>query len=267
MYDLSDSSWKVRRSAVKVTDTLILTHPELLRYITETLFDSLIKRFFEQESNVKLATFQTLSDFLKMVTYGEGSNEPDNNIEDLINNPTIHKLKPSFSNLYEKITNIVPNLIKVFNDQKSISSLKIAAAELLIKTTRCVPDSVIQHLDSVFKVIETNYSQSGNSDELKMDMLKVVRAVLEIQICEPKPQIERLYDRINKLIFGALDNQNFKISSEAYKGLTVFFKALRPSLSDSSGKFAPYVKPVIGKVVQMLKESDIDEEVILLLNK
>lgn len=49
MYDNDDTSWKVRRAAVQVADTMIQTHPELLRDLAETVFDRLVKRFKETE--------------------------------------------------------------------------------------------------------------------------------------------------------------------------------------------------------------------------
>src|SRR4051812_25330661 len=116
MYDLEDTSWKVRRSAIQVTHTLILTHPELLRVLTETLFDKLIKRFYEKEQNVKQDVFSTLSDFLKMIVYSEGARDSDGDHDELIERPMPTRIKPSFLDFYSKISSMVASLVKVSND-------------------------------------------------------------------------------------------------------------------------------------------------------
>ena len=261
MYDMGDTSWKVRRSAVQLTDTLILTHPELLLMLAETLFDKLVKRFTEQEQNVKLDVFSTLSDFLKAIVYGESSIEAEENLEELLGKPTLNRLKPSFAVLNNKLTAMIASLVKVFADKKITAALKAAASGLLLRATQCTPDTILNHLDSIIKLIEINFSQSSNSTELRSNMLQTLRAILKIQIIQSKPQIESHYARIYKLIQLAIEDQNFKVSSEGYKALTVFYKALRPNLSLPASNFSVYIKPVIPTVVKTLKETDIDEEV------
>src|SRR5690349_9834748 len=103
MYDQGDTSWKVRRSAIQVTDTLIRMHPELLHTLALTVFDKLVKRFTEHEQNVKLDTFSTLSNFLKMIAYGEALTDSEENLEELMEMPKLYKLKSSFLEFSNKI--------------------------------------------------------------------------------------------------------------------------------------------------------------------
>jgi cullin-associated NEDD8-dissociated protein 1 len=55
--DDDDSSWKVRRSAVRVIDAIIKSRPEMLSQFYVVLVEKLVSRFVEREENVKLEIF------------------------------------------------------------------------------------------------------------------------------------------------------------------------------------------------------------------
>mmetsp|Transcript_25555 Transcript_25555/g.22578 ORF Transcript_25555/g.22578 Transcript_25555/m.22578 type:complete len:527 (+) Transcript_25555:25-1605(+) len=177
MYDNDDTSWKVRRAAVQVADTMIQTHPELLRDLAETIFDKLVKRFKENEQNVKLDVFHALSNFLKMIVYGD--KHDDDNLEELIEMPKLTKMKSAFMDYSSKISGMVASLSKVFKDKKSTPALKIAASNLLFKASKCTPDAVVDKFDVVFPLLEQHYSNSSNPTELKVNLLKVLRSLLK----------------------------------------------------------------------------------------
>jgi len=63
--DDDDMSWKVRRSATKCLDAIIVTRPERLQDLYANVAPVLITRFSEREENVKLDVFSTFSDLLK----------------------------------------------------------------------------------------------------------------------------------------------------------------------------------------------------------
>lgn len=66
-----DSSWKVRRAAVRVIDAIIKSRPEMLTPFYVTLVDALCKRFMEREENVKLDIFSTFSSLLRSIIVGD----------------------------------------------------------------------------------------------------------------------------------------------------------------------------------------------------
>jgi len=51
--DDDDTSWKVRRSAIKTIDSIISARPELLRTLYQRYAKSLVNRFKERDANVK----------------------------------------------------------------------------------------------------------------------------------------------------------------------------------------------------------------------
>jgi len=261
MYDNGDTAWKVRRAAVQVADTLIQTHPELLRELAETVFDKLVKRFKEKEQNVKLDVFNALSDFLRMIVYGDTRTEEDN-IEELIEMPKLTRMKSAFIDYSHKISNMIASLTKVFKDKKATPALKVAASNLLFKASKCTPDAVIEKIDVVFPLIETHFSQSNNPSELKVNMIRILRSLLKSQVDKQSTKLEAYFNKIIKIIESAIKNDYFKISAEGFKALSVFYRVLRPNVSASPDKFSTYVKPILPLIVDKLKETDIDQEVI-----
>jgi len=261
MYDSDDTSWKVRRAAVQVTDTIILVHPQILRELAESVFDKLIRRFREREQNVKLDVFNTLTDFLKMIVYSDERRDNDENLEEILERPELSRLKSSFLDFNHKISFMISNLIKVFSDKKSTPVLKIAASNLLLRAAKYTPEAVIENIDPVFNLIKNSYSQSSNPSELRVNMLKVLRALLKAQTGKVKPQFEKCFEDIITLIRSAIQNDYFKLSSEGFRDLSVFYKILRPTVSDPANGYKTFVQPSIGLVISKLKETDIDQEI------
>ena len=260
MYDSDDTSWKVRRAAIQVTDTLILVHPQILRELAETVFDKLVKRFREKEQNVKLDVFNTLTDFLKMIIYKDDK-DMDENIEEILERPQLTRLKSSFVDFNNKIATMILNLTKVFADKKSTPVLKVAASNLLLRAAKYTPEPVVENINAVFPLIKSIYSQTGNPSELRVNMLRVLRSLLKSQVGRLNPNFEKFFDETIELIRSAIQNDYFKISSEGFKALSVFYTVLRPSVSASANGFNTYVKPLLSVVIAKLKETDIDQEV------
>jgi cullin-associated NEDD8-dissociated protein 1 len=261
MYDSDDTSWKVRRAAVQVTNTLILVHPQVLRDLAESVFDKLVKRFREREQNVKLDVFNTLTDFLKMIVYVDDRRDADENLEEILERPELTRLKSSFLDFNNKITSMISTLIKVFADKKSTPVLKIAASNLLLRAAKYTPEAVIENIDSVFALIKNIYAQTSNPSELRVNMLKVLRSLSKSQIGRVKPNFQKYFDDIVNLIRSAIQNDYFKLSSEGFRDLSIFYKVLRPTVKDSSNGYNKYIEPLISLVIAKLKETDIDQEI------
>lgn len=63
--DDDDSSWKIRRAAVKLIDSIIVSRPDMLRRVYQTYTKLLADRFKERDENVKCAILETFRTLLK----------------------------------------------------------------------------------------------------------------------------------------------------------------------------------------------------------
>ena len=70
--DDDDTSWKVRRSAIKLIEALVSSRPDKLRAVYQQYSSLLIQRFKERDDNVKCNILETYRTFLKCAIHSEG---------------------------------------------------------------------------------------------------------------------------------------------------------------------------------------------------
>lgn len=71
--DDDDSSWKVRRAAVKLIDSIIVSRPDMLRKVYQTYARLLADRFKERDENVKCGILETFRTLLKSSILSENN--------------------------------------------------------------------------------------------------------------------------------------------------------------------------------------------------
>lgn len=75
--DDDDTSWKVRRAAIKVVDSIVRTRPEMLREIYDKLVGHLVDRFKERDENVKCDVFGAFQSVMKSTQQNDHKMEGD----------------------------------------------------------------------------------------------------------------------------------------------------------------------------------------------
>ena len=69
--DDDDTSWKVRRQAIKTIEAIIVSRPEMLRTMYTDIAPKLVDRFKERDDNVKINILETFQALLKSTVVSE----------------------------------------------------------------------------------------------------------------------------------------------------------------------------------------------------
>jgi len=70
--DDDDTSWKVRRSAIKTIEAIIASRPEMLKTLYVRFAKPLVGRFKERDDNVKCNILEAFQQLLKSTAASEG---------------------------------------------------------------------------------------------------------------------------------------------------------------------------------------------------
>ena len=106
--DDDDTSWKVRRSAIKLIDALVSARPNKLRKVYQQYAKLLIQRFKERDDNVKCNILETYRTFLKSAIHSESSEETFS----LSDTPSLTKMKSAGDELAELVDVTIDELVK-----------------------------------------------------------------------------------------------------------------------------------------------------------
>jgi hypothetical protein len=104
-----DTSWKVRRSAIKTIEAIITSRPEMLRTLYSKYARQLVSRFKERDDNVKCDVLETFQHLLKSTIISELSSTVD---LELSHQPSLERQRSSTDALGELVPLIVDGLIR-----------------------------------------------------------------------------------------------------------------------------------------------------------
>eukprot|EP00331_Platyophrya_macrostoma_P030086 CAMPEP_0176438094 /NCGR_PEP_ID=MMETSP0127-20121128/19061_1 /TAXON_ID=938130 /ORGANISM="Platyophrya macrostoma, Strain WH" /LENGTH=1232 /DNA_ID=CAMNT_0017821943 /DNA_START=32 /DNA_END=3730 /DNA_ORIENTATION=+ len=258
-FENEDSSWRVRRGAIRLTETLIKLRPELLREIANSVISNIVACFKDKDENIKLDVFSTLGNFLESITVSEKKTiEEDPQEEMLQDMMVLNRLKSSYVDISAIINDIVLRLCNLFKDPKSPL---VPASVLFLNASRCISSNMMEEWPIVFATLNKNFSNKSSPAELRVNSLVTLRRLLRAQITKTHTNISSDYPAILEIIKDAINNSYFKITSEGFKVLSTFYKVLRPSLQDAPKNYEAYIKPIVPTVISRLQETDIDQEI------
>lgn len=257
-FDNEDSSWRVRRGAIRLTETLIKLRPELLKDITEFVIMSVVKCFKDKDTNIKLDLFSTLGVYLESVTVSDKRAVEDPQEDLLPDIIELSRLKSSYKDVTETINDMVERLCFLFKDPKNPN---VAASVLFLNASRCISANMMEQWKLVFNTLKQNFSNASNPAELRVNSLITLRRLLRAQITKTHTDISADFPAILTIITEAVNNSYFKITSEGFRVLSTFYKVLRPSLKDDTKHYEAFVKPIVPTVISRLQETDTDQEI------
>ena len=257
----SDSSWRVRRGAIQLLDTLLKNRKEMIKEISSEAIPGLVRRLREKDENVRFDTFNALNNYFKAVVY-----EDINPIAVLEDSQALSliRMKSSVSNVGTVTENLIYELITLMKSNTS-NNVKAAAANLLFTASLCAPHVMNNIIDNVFPLfidfLDKENNSSANTD-IKVNLLLCLRRILRGHADSPLYMNKYWMDILN-ICLKCIKNDYFKISSEGFRLLSALFKILRPTHSSSPQNYPTFVKPILHEIIKKLKEHDIDQEVAI----
>jgi len=275
--DDDDTSWKVRRSAIKTLSAVISCRPELLQDLYKQCASELISRFKEREENVRvdlIKCFETLlsatlaADSRTKATARAKNSEYESNdkptamdIGDTPGTPGLLRQRSAVSQL----GHILSQIIKVSEKQLKGNSqkTKVAVFAMLRKLCLVLNGGLSEHME----VLTCNIRQClGDKNQgLKLEALLFLRLLLgSHQPEDTQPYIAAVLP----LIVQCAAEDWYKIIAEALRVIGQMIKTVRPravvngkdSLAEGYN-YAVTVDSLYEAVFARLEAHDIDQEI------
>lgn len=113
--DDDDTSWKVRRAAIKLIDAIVSSRPDKLRAVYQQYAGLLIQRFKERDDNVKCNILETYRTFLKCAIHTEGIDSDQLSMGDI----SLQRIKSAGDELAKLVDMTIDELVKQLRKSKN----------------------------------------------------------------------------------------------------------------------------------------------------
>lgn len=275
--DDDDSSWKIRKAAIKVLAAIITARPELLNEIYTNITEVILDRFKEREENVRLDIITCFSSLLLVaapssrvarasaVRGGFGSESlltVPNTLKGVTTNSTLVKQKF----LLEKVSVIIKAsqtyLLSPPTSHASSVKTKAALFQMLRILITVLQGGLEGQLPILLNFIEHNLHDKNQT--LRLDALQLLRLVLE-QHSATSLQVS--IARIAPLVINFVKEDWYKVSAEALRVICATISVLRPidpntnTFLASQFIYQPFIQPIYTAIMFRLQALDIDQEI------
>jgi cullin-associated NEDD8-dissociated protein 1 len=298
--DSEDSSWKIRRCAVKALTALITTRaPDLME--SNVLYDRiapfLIKRFNEREENVRLEILSTMTLVLQrtsQVTFDSGevvidesmlppsptlthsrkrrrgeSNASATDISFLIGAASPGQSPSPISGPKAEIGKLGPSMIqaavKLFG-QKDLST-KLSVISLLTEYAHLRHGGLSDHLSQLVQptvnMIKSDGGAKGVTSSLGNNLrIEALRFLLAICETHSSKVVAPFLESIVPVVILPIQDKYFKIACHALQASEGVIKVLTPPRTlANDGKNGPHVKAFFDAISSKARANDTDLEV------
>jgi cullin-associated NEDD8-dissociated protein 1 len=238
-----DSSWKVRRAAVHVTEATIKSRPEALSPYYSELVDKLVERFVEREENVKIAVFSTFSALIRSIVVGGGVDSSDE-----LEMPTLVRTRSSAAVLNDQVPAIVDGVLRELNS-KNVKTRQ-GVTSFLGDMSASLPVNLCEQLPRLLAEFKRNLADLQNPG-LRMETLVILRRLYRYK--QPLHVLEQSAIELLPFIQQAIRDDYFKITAEGLRLAAAVVEALPND--------ATVVRILAEPVLDRLRVTDIDQEV------
>ena len=266
--DDDDSSWKVRKAAVRLISAIISSRADALYVLYDELVDGLISRFKEREENVRLdiisaftnlvSTTQDPSKISESERYGLERGFP--NLSKMKVNGGLERQNSQESRLQSKI----PSLLKAIYKQLASSSIKTKSAVFVLLQTlvKTLPGTFYNDLSGLFDLSYKSLDEKNQT--LKLDALYFMRLAIEnhqYQIMESPSLVKSIIPKI----IPSVNEDWYKIIAEALRviGTVIIVIRSEDSLKEKiiDTELKGLTSSLYNSIVPRLEALDIDQEI------
>ncbi|CAF4555104.1 unnamed protein product [Rotaria socialis] len=287
--DDDDLSWKVRHSAAKCIEAVIVTQHDILQTnCYRKIVPVLIERFLERENTVKADIFHCFITILQQTktTYAHQHQQQHSTIYSSIHDDensmdTDHlTTKTSYvSPLAEYVPLIVRSLAKIMKDKDTKN--REGSLVVLTNLVQVQHNILIDHIDIILpntlhslSISDKTKKNQGSHTEGKSTQtiskslhsnLKITALAFLYALLQTHNDSARFHKHVKlmlPLIISHANDSFYKIASEALLVLQESVKIIRPkSTVTIQTEFKPFVEQIYECTLKRLKQKDFDQEV------
>lgn len=244
-----DSSWKVRRAAVRVIQSFVKSRMELPRELVELIIQSLVFNLREHEENTKLDIISCLSSFLRnLVIEDESGLSPG---EDL----GLVKQK--------SITNFIPMIIKKLVDgivkelKSNNQKVKGTILQLLSSLALVDPVDLILNFEEIKPHLESSLKENISALTFFVFLSRLLKSLKNCSEVSP------YFEDFIKWIISGLKNDFYKINIES---LNVAYHLIRLLVENlSPDEYKSKLDLLHTELLPKFRANDVDQELKLTL--
>lgn len=182
---LEDDSWKVRRAAAGILESIILTRVDCFKILYNDIAELLTRRLNERESSVKSCVIKTISSLLKTV-------EPEADFEEpgFVRTMTQQVTKRSSTSeemdirtesqkfIEDKIVPVIEAIAQQYK-QKLSPDNKAELTNMIKIMSTIMPSDTCERFDLLFPILESNLNDTQEEMNLRLDTLSIFRILLK----------------------------------------------------------------------------------------
>lgn len=216
-----DSSWKVRRSAVKLIDSIIISRPDMLREVYQKYASLLASRFKERDENVKINILETFRTLLKSSILSEVHQSIDTQLQMA---PSLQRSRSSIDELSDLVPFIVKELVSQLKQSKS-QRVKTGVMHTLASCSHALGGKLGGQFELMLPEFEKIMADPTAYD-LILDTLIIMRRLFkssEDNLTLFQGQFNKLFDIIQK----GTQHEYSKVVSESLRVAGIFVNILR----------------------------------------
>lgn len=245
-----DASWKVRRAAIKLLDTLVRYRYDKIKTAFDAVLAKVVERLVEREDTIKCLLLETFIDLARGMVVGSVSSA------DALETPLKLERKNSAENLAKELPGAITQIVAHYGDK----SMKVreTIASVLLNMAFIIPDYMNGVLlSTVLPKLFLNFKE--NSSTTKITVFQTLRRLMLMTGTADgyTPYLSQILETIAL----AMKEDYFKLSAEALATAGVLMKLLMRENRPPSEEARSALLTIHKLCVEVLKHADVDQEI------